>query len=144
MNMRDGRVRVRAEGPREIIDELVRALEKGPPLSRVERVEVRWLPADRPLRRLRHPLRGVRALSVCAGARVGCLAAAALVLLSAGGVAAEPRGGPYTATEQRTHVVVKGDTLAAIARRYNVSVAALVNANRLPNETRRSSSSVSA
>jgi acylphosphatase len=28
-----------------IIDELVRALEKGPPLSRVERVEVRWTAA---------------------------------------------------------------------------------------------------
>ena len=42
MNLRDGRVRVRAEGPRVVIDELVRALEKGPPLSRVERVEVRW------------------------------------------------------------------------------------------------------
>jgi acylphosphatase len=44
MNLRDGRVRVRAEGPRAVIDELVRALEKGPPLSRVERVDVRWLP----------------------------------------------------------------------------------------------------
>jgi acylphosphatase len=44
MNMRDGRVRVRAEGPRERIEELVRALEKGPPLSRVQRVEVRTLP----------------------------------------------------------------------------------------------------
>jgi acylphosphatase len=42
MNLRDGRVRVRAEGPRVVIDELVRALEKGPPLARVERVEVRW------------------------------------------------------------------------------------------------------
>jgi acylphosphatase len=42
MNLRDGRVRVRAEGPRAVIDELVRALEKGPPLSRVARVEVRW------------------------------------------------------------------------------------------------------
>jgi acylphosphatase len=45
MNMRDGRVRVRAEGPRESIDELIRALEKGPPLSRVSRVEVRTRPA---------------------------------------------------------------------------------------------------
>jgi acylphosphatase len=45
MNLKDGRVRVHAEGPREVIEELVRALEKGPPLSRVERVEVRWLPA---------------------------------------------------------------------------------------------------
>jgi len=45
MNLRDGRVRLRAEGPRNVIEDLVRALEKGPPLSRVERVEVRWLPA---------------------------------------------------------------------------------------------------
>jgi acylphosphatase len=44
MNLRDGRVRVRAEGPRAVIDELVRALEKGPPLSRVEHVDVRWMP----------------------------------------------------------------------------------------------------
>jgi len=42
MNLRDGRVRLCAEGPRPQIDELVRVLEKGPPLSRVERVEVRW------------------------------------------------------------------------------------------------------
>jgi murein DD-endopeptidase MepM/ murein hydrolase activator NlpD len=32
-------------------------------------------------------------------------------------------------------VVVKGDTLAAIAQRYNVSVAVLVKVNRLPSET---------
>jgi acylphosphatase len=43
MNLRDGRVRLRAEGSRERIDELVRALEKGPPLSRVARVDVQWL-----------------------------------------------------------------------------------------------------
>jgi acylphosphatase len=42
MNLRDGRVRLRAEGARGQIEELVRALEKGPPLSRVERVDVRW------------------------------------------------------------------------------------------------------
>lgn len=42
MNQRDGRVRVRAEGPRTAIEELVHALEKGPPLSHVERVTVRW------------------------------------------------------------------------------------------------------
>jgi acylphosphatase len=42
MNLRDGRVRVRVEGPRAIIEELVRALEKGPPLSHVEQVQVRW------------------------------------------------------------------------------------------------------
>jgi acylphosphatase len=44
MNLRDGRVRVHAEGPRPLIEELARHLEKGPPLSGVERVTVRWLP----------------------------------------------------------------------------------------------------
>jgi len=45
MNLSDGRVRARAEGPREVIEEFVRALEKGPPLSRVSVVDVRWVPA---------------------------------------------------------------------------------------------------
>ena len=45
MNLRDGRVRVRTEGPGAAIEELVHALEKGPPLSRVERVTVRWTTA---------------------------------------------------------------------------------------------------
>jgi acylphosphatase len=44
MNLKDGRVRVHAEGPREVIEDLIRHLQKGPPLSRVERVSVRWLP----------------------------------------------------------------------------------------------------
>jgi acylphosphatase len=44
MNLRDGRVRVRAEGGRESIEELVRDLQKGPPLSRVDKVSVTWLP----------------------------------------------------------------------------------------------------
>ena len=43
-NLKDGRVRARAEGPRALIQEFVRELEKGPPLSRVEKVTVRWLP----------------------------------------------------------------------------------------------------
>ncbi|HEV8613957.1 MAG TPA: acylphosphatase [Methylomirabilota bacterium] len=46
MNLKDGRVRARVEGPRADIEDLVRALEKGPPLSRIERVTVRWLPAS--------------------------------------------------------------------------------------------------
>jgi acylphosphatase len=46
MNLKDGRVRARAEGPRNVIEDLVRTLEKGPPLSRIERVTVRWLPAS--------------------------------------------------------------------------------------------------
>jgi acylphosphatase len=48
MNLRDGRVRVRAEGPRETIDELIRDLERGPPLARIEKVSVAWvLPTGR-------------------------------------------------------------------------------------------------
>jgi acylphosphatase len=43
MNLRDGRVRVHAEGARDVIEELMRQLEKGPPLSRVDLVAVRWL-----------------------------------------------------------------------------------------------------
>jgi acylphosphatase len=45
MNLKDGRVRARVEGPRPVIEEFVRALEKGPPLSHVDTVTVRWLPA---------------------------------------------------------------------------------------------------
>lgn len=44
MNLSDGRVRVRAEGASESIEELVRELEKGPPLAQVEQVSVTWLP----------------------------------------------------------------------------------------------------
>jgi acylphosphatase len=43
MNLDDGRVRARAEGPRAVIQEFVRALEKGPPLSQVSAVNVRWV-----------------------------------------------------------------------------------------------------
>src|SRR5262249_33181987 len=42
-NLRDGRVRLWAEGQREQIEALVRALEQGPPLSRVAKVDVRWV-----------------------------------------------------------------------------------------------------
>jgi acylphosphatase len=45
MNLSDGRVCARAEGPREVIEEFVRALERGPALSRVSAVDVRWVPA---------------------------------------------------------------------------------------------------
>ena len=43
MNLKDGRVRVHAEGAREVIEDLMRQLEKGPPLSHVDHVAVRWL-----------------------------------------------------------------------------------------------------
>jgi acylphosphatase len=44
INLKDGRVRARVEGPRPVIEEFVRALEKGPPLSSIDNVSVRWLP----------------------------------------------------------------------------------------------------
>jgi acylphosphatase len=44
MNLKDGKVRVRVEGVRETIEELVRDLAKGPPLARVENVAVTWRP----------------------------------------------------------------------------------------------------
>jgi acylphosphatase len=43
MNLRDRRrVRVHAEGSRGPIENLVKLLEKGPPLAHVDRVMVRW------------------------------------------------------------------------------------------------------
>ena len=40
-----GRVRARVEGPRDVIETFVRALEKGPPLSQVRAVSVHWVPS---------------------------------------------------------------------------------------------------
>ena len=42
MNLRDGRVRVVAEGPREAIDMLLREVERGPRVARVDDVQVSW------------------------------------------------------------------------------------------------------
>ena len=42
MNLRDGRVRVIAEGPREALDALLREVERGPRVSRVDDVQVSW------------------------------------------------------------------------------------------------------
>ena len=47
MNMNDGKVRVRAEGAREQIEELARDLSKGPPLAHVDRIDVSWRPPTR-------------------------------------------------------------------------------------------------
>jgi len=44
MNLKDGKVRVRVEGGRDLIEELARDLEKGPPLSHVQTVAVMWRP----------------------------------------------------------------------------------------------------
>jgi acylphosphatase len=45
MNLKDGRVRVRVEGHRDVIEHLARELHKGPPLARVEHLELTWRPA---------------------------------------------------------------------------------------------------
>jgi len=58
---------------------------------------------------------------------------AVLLLLGAAQSTAEPRQ-PVVRTAPRTHVVASGDTLGAIAARYKVTVAALVEANHLANE----------
>lgn len=41
-NERDGSVRLEAEGPREALDSLVEAVQRGPRMARVEDVEVNW------------------------------------------------------------------------------------------------------
>jgi acylphosphatase len=44
MNLRNGSVRVRVEGGRQLIEDFAREIEKGPPLARVESVAVMWRP----------------------------------------------------------------------------------------------------
>ena len=45
-NLPDGRVRVVAEGPKEALEALLEFLKEGPPLARVDRVEVSWSEAE--------------------------------------------------------------------------------------------------
>jgi murein DD-endopeptidase MepM/ murein hydrolase activator NlpD len=73
--------------------------------------------------RARSPLPHRERLAPTAVARAACLA-----LLVVGAL-------PSEAAAQRRHVVRPGDTLAAIARRYHVSVSALQRANRLRGTT---------
>jgi acylphosphatase len=42
LNLRDGTVRVRAEGPRESLEKYLAKLHKGPLLAHVEHVESEW------------------------------------------------------------------------------------------------------
>src|SRR5262245_14391229 len=44
VNLSDGRVKIRAEGDLDAIEEYVRDLGKGPPLARVDRVDVSAVP----------------------------------------------------------------------------------------------------
>ncbi|HEV8613958.1 MAG TPA: M23 family metallopeptidase [Methylomirabilota bacterium] len=61
-------------------------------------------------------------------------ATALVVLLAGSAVAAPPTVPP---AEPGVHVVVAGDTLSGIAKRYGVTVSALVAANRLPSASAR-------
>ncbi len=45
-NLPDGPVEVVAEGERPVLEQLLRALERGPTGAVVERVDVRWEPAE--------------------------------------------------------------------------------------------------
>lgn len=62
------------------------------------------------------------------------LAGVALCGLLVAGASAEPPAKPAAPGVQRVHEVARGDTLLSIARRYGVSVAAIVAANRLPSD----------
>jgi len=46
-NCQDGSVEIEAEGPRFILDDFLKALEQGPPLSRVANITVDWKAANR-------------------------------------------------------------------------------------------------
>lgn len=56
-----------------------------------------------------------------------------LVVPSTGGGAPGAVTPPSVGTQQRTHVVQKGETLLSIARRYGVTVQAIQKANNIPN-----------
>ena len=41
-NLESGQVEILAEGEKEKIEDLIRSVEKGPPLSRVESLDIEW------------------------------------------------------------------------------------------------------
>lgn len=41
-NMEDGRVEIVAEGEKNKLIELIRLIEKGPPLARIEKIKISW------------------------------------------------------------------------------------------------------
>lgn len=47
MNLRNGAVKLYVEGSREVVEALLKDLEKGPPLARVTNCAVQWGPATR-------------------------------------------------------------------------------------------------
>jgi murein DD-endopeptidase MepM/ murein hydrolase activator NlpD len=69
------------------------------------------------------------------GARLGLAVLGMIVALGPVVAHAEPVAGPRA--PQRTHEVKAGDTLTALAKKYGVTVAALVKANRFANASAR-------
>ena len=69
--------------------------------------------------------------------RAAWLATAAVLALAGADGGASPAKAPAATPALRTHVVVQGDTLGALAIRYKVTVAALVAANHLSSERER-------
>src|SRR5438309_9209316 len=64
------------------------------------------------------------------GVRLGAAALSLLVALGPALGYAEPAAGPRAA--QRVYEVKAGDTLTSLARKYGVTVAAIVKSNKLP------------
>jgi murein DD-endopeptidase MepM/ murein hydrolase activator NlpD len=62
------------------------------------------------------------------------VAVAALCGALVASASAAPPAKPAAPSAQRVHEVARGDTLTSLARRYGVSVAAIVAANRLPSD----------
>lgn len=72
----------------------------------------------------------MRARAISDGRRLGLAALGMIAALGPAAAHAEPVAGPRA--PQRTHEVKAGDTLTALAKKYGVTVSALVKANRLP------------
>lgn len=70
------------------------------------------------------------AIRILGGRRLGIAALGVLVALGPVASSAEPVAGPRT--PQRVYEVKPGDTLTSLAKRYGVTVAAIVKASRLP------------
>ena len=132
MNLPDGRVQVWAEGSREAIEALRRALERGPRLARVDRVAVTW----------RQPSGCWPTFTIRSEAARGepCIGAprAEPVAVDQGGrrpgvdrSARALRGRWPPASGATSHEVKRSETLSGIARQYGVSVREIVSANRL-------------
>ena len=46
-NREDGRVEVEVEGERAVVEAFIECLKHGPPLARIDHVEIQWMAANR-------------------------------------------------------------------------------------------------